>query len=467
NHVINAGSINIANANSVFFGGVSVNNAPTLTLNGTLNGTMTRANSLMAVTQVGNTVSAAVVGTGDIHAAAVAQGGFTPAELAYFQQMETSRQTIIAGSDWTNPTILSLDEIFNLGVRQSTFLTTPVAPANGLTALTMTNNISDMVLGRQMNGFIDPQSNTGSALMRGQSCDPCGRALKCGSSRSYDIWFQGFAANMDVRSNVVDRAGYGVTRNGGIFGVNTSLGRKTTGGLVLGLSNPYFYGDKERLDLTDFQFGGNVIKQFGHNWEAGVYFGGGVQNGHTERNYFDTYQYNGGYNGNTLSASFMLSKIYRINKRLVLRPTAALDSEHAWYYNFTETSAQDVSASSDPAAALRNFGRNYYGRTMARLGVMAQTGGKKGGLNGRIFYSSQLGGDDYAIANMTLASGDLIGKTYQMKALPLGRDMVVIGLGGHVFLNKQKSFMLFGDYNANLFKHATTQTASVGLQKSF
>ncbi len=153
----------------------------------------------------------------------------------------------------------------------------------------------------------------------------------------------------------------------------TTQGKKTAGGLVFGLSNPNFYDARERVELTDFQFGGHISSQLGNNWEASVFVGGGVQDGSTYRHYDNMYFYRGDYRGNTMSATAPLSKVFRVSKRSALRPTIAIDTEHAWFDAYAER------------------------------------------------------------------SGD----------------------------NKKKTLLLFGDYNANLFKYATTQIVSLGMQKTY
>lgn len=469
NHTITTtGAITIGSPDSFFFEGVSVGRASTLTLaaTGGVVGTVIKNNGLMQITQAGNVLTAAPVASVDLGALAAAQG-YTGNQLQYFQQLENARDAIIAGGHWTDPVIGTLDAIFHNGLSAGRSWSNPAISANSLNALTVTNNVGAIVLWRQAAAGDDPQSLVASALVRGQSpCGPCGRS---GAARSYDIWFQGFTANMDIRSGIPGATGYSVSRNGGVLGINTALGKRTAGGLVLGLSNPYFWDKLEKVDLVDFQLGAHIESQLGNNWEAGAYIGFGMQNGDvTRRHLFNTgfYSYNGDYNGNTLSATVMLSKVYKLGKRSALRPTVAIDTEHAWHFAFTETS-NDARQTLDPNASLRQFGRNYYGRTMARVGVMAQTGGQKWGLNGRVFYSPQLGGEDYATATVRLADGANVGSVYEMNALPLGRDMTTLGVGGHRFLNKKGTLLAYGDYSANLFKHATTQVVSLGLQKTF
>jgi len=306
-----------------------------------------------------------------------------------------------------------------------------------------------------------------SPLVRGQS--------SCSCAKGYDLWFQGFAANAHVWSRETGREGYGVTRNGGIVGINTSLGDKTAGGIVFGFSNPYFYDSLEKVDLNDYQFGLHIESQLGNDWETAFFVGGGAQQGDAFRNALHNgnwFNYRGDYRGNTLSATLTLSKVLRIGKRTALRPTIGIDSENAWLFKFTEDAAQSVDDRTFDGwvphhLARREFYRSHYDRTMARIGIMGQTGGDTWGFNGRVFYSPQIGGPTVASTPMSLVEGSAAGAMYNMKALPLGREFITIGLGGHTFLNKKRTVILFGDYNANLFARATTQIASLGTQVSF
>jgi hypothetical protein len=326
-----------------------------------------------------------------------------------------------------------------------------------------------------------------SALIRGQECSPCGGCESYGNS-GYDVWFQGFTANMKAWSdgdNVAGNEGYNATRNGAVLGISTSLDSKTVAGLIFGLSNPYMYADGsipyyiyyqqygvQKVDLTDFQFGGQIQTQLANDWELAFYIGGGSQKGDFLETWdliynnqaFPLQRYAGDYRGNTLTSTLALSKVLRINKYSVLRPVVGIDVEHAWYYSFTE-----VEKLADEAV-MHQY-RTHYGRTMARIGLMAQTGRDRWGLNGRIFYAGQLGGKDYAVARQspTAPDGHVVDPTDIIKtnSIRLGRDMVTIGTGGHFILNRKKTLVAFTDYNVNLFKYATTQIISAGLQKTF
>ena len=347
-----------------------------------------------------------------------------------------------------------------------------VGPTNMLNSLVLTRSIGQIVLWRQKDQSEKMGSLVPSPLVRGQ-CDPCS---PCGKQvPSYDLWFQAFAANANVWTRDTSREGYGITRNGGIVGINTELGDNTAGGIVIGFSNPYFYDSREKIDLTDVQFGLHVESQLGNNWEAAFYVGGGMQQGDAYRkaeylgNWFN---FSGDYRGNTLSATLSLSKVLRLSKRTALRPTIAIDTENAWLYQFTEDADQSEADRTvggwlpDQNLARRQFYRSYYDRTMARIGIMGQTGGDRWGFNGRLFYSPQIGGPTVAATPMSLVEENHK-RLYSMKALPLGREFVTIGLGGHVFLDNKRTVTLFGDYNTNLFAYAATQIASLGAQFSY
>jgi hypothetical protein len=401
-----------------------------------------------------------------------------PAATAYYTDLDSRRDEIIALGLWNHADILFMDNFMHMaglpGDPWNFVTASSDAPLtkNAIVAMTvMSNDFGAMVLNHQTNSFGGPTGGlVDSALIRGQACDPCG-PIGCGSSQGYDLWFQGFNAGMNVWSRGRDGASYSAARNGGVAGISTSLGRNTVGGVVFGLSNPYFWDTLEKVDLTDFQFGAHVGRQLGNNWEAGAYIGGGTQSGKIRRVLHTAgggqYLYNGDYDGNTFSASFTLAKVYRISKRSALRATVGLDTEHAWQFGFTERSNDIDGKEFNPNAALRQFDKNHYGRTLARFGLLGQTGRDNWGLNGRAFYVPQLGGKDYATSQMTLASGRSEGNTYNLDSLPLGRGMVTLGVGGHLFLDAKKTFHIYTDYSANMFKYATTQTIALGAQKAF
>ena len=339
-----------------------------------------------------------------------------------------------------------------------------IAPVEMLNSLILTRGIGQVVFWRQKEQNKPTSSLVAAPLVRGQK------------NRNYDLYFQTFAANAHVWSRTDGREGYGITRNGGIVGLNTDLTDKMAGGVVLGFSVPYFYDSREKIDLTDFQFGAHLEAQLDKDWEAAFYIGGGAQHGNTFRNanaFGNWYNFHGDYCGNTLTSTLTLSKVLRLSEQTALRPTMAVDMEHAWFYNFTEEAAQTLGDRMGGAPVLdlnlarRNFLRSHYDRTMLRIGVMGQTNSDHGGINARFFYSPQIGGLTVASTRLTLVEGPIAGQTYKIDALPLGREFVTLGVGGHVFLNKKKTLTLFGDYNANLFARATTQIGSLGAQYSF
>lgn len=101
---------------------------------------------------------------------------------------------------------------------------------------------------------------------------------------------------------------------------------------------------------------------------------------------------------------------------------------------------------------------------MARLGVSTDYALGNGGISGKIFYGTQLGGDDAPVVDVTTMDGQI--PPMSLEGLAIGRDSVNLGCGAWLYLDSDKSITLSGDYNAIKYKHALTQnmTATLGWQ---
>ncbi len=331
--------------------------------------------------------------------------------------------------------------------------------------------VGQIVLWRQIDARAKKGGLVASSLIRGQSC--CGPAQKkeCScrrcASKQRDYWGQAYHSSLQVRGNF-GFDGYGVSRTGFVFGVNSALTDRTSGGIVFAHSQPYLYDRNERVDLFDYQFGAHLESALGDHWEVGFWLGGGAQSNSAVRYEtfnVQTYRFDGDFTGNTLSATALLSRVYEVGKRTSLRPTIAVDSEHAWFHGFDEyCDVAEANRGGSLNLALRHYNGSYYGRTLARVGVMGQTNFDRMGINYKAFYGSQLGGSDSPEASVVLVDGMLPTYSQTLRGAPLGRDFFNFGVGGFCLLNKKGNWLLFGDYSATLFTHATTQVATLGSQ---
>lgn len=460
------GDLHIANSDSIYYEGISKDGAEiNITVNGNLSGEENPFGNkqLLNVSQSGDTFTV----TPKSYAQAALDAGFSENTASVYALYDEARNAA------TDSERIRYDDEYNMRdgfeFNEETEVGDVMAPVEMLTSINMVRSIGNTVMWRQSSRQGLNSSLVPSNLVRGQRCPKCS---------DLDIWFQGYTANMNVWSRTEGRTGYNATRNGGVLGINKQLGDRTVGGLVFGYSNPYLYDRREKIDLDDFQFGVHVQRRLGDHWEFGFFIGGGTQDGdswrtalHTENGVQNAYRFRGDYDGNTLSSTITLSRVIKLGERSALRPTIGIDTEHAWFFRFTENAYQSLAERENALEknlniSRRTYLRSYYDRTMVRIGAMAQTGGSEWGLNGRLFYSPQIGGAKTADTRILL--NDLPGNgTANVESLPLGREFVTIGAGGHLILNKKKTLVLYADYNANLFKYATTQNIAAGVQYSF
>ncbi len=282
--------------------------------------------------------------------------------------------------------------------------------------------------------------------------------------------------------------GYDLERSGIIGGVRRQYDATLSGGLFFGLTTPEvgstfslgnsLIGDgrmSTKMEMTDFQFAGHLEKVFADNWELSLFVGGGMQKMDWERDLtFDNtyYRYKSTGDGNTLTGTAYLAYRWNVDKNWTLRPTIGLDSEHSWLYAFKEEGE---------AGELRNgyvhmkslaqpyrFDQTYYNRNLARVGFTLAYDGDQGwaGLNGRMFYSTQLGGKPCPMISYSAVAGENVvslATTEKMSTHVMGSDAFSVGGGGYMHLNKAKTLTANGDINSIWYKNATTLNVTGGV----
>lgn len=229
------------------------------------------------------------------------------------------------------------------------------------------------------------------------------------------------------------------------------------------------------IDAVDFQFGGNFTHTFANDWTVCTNLIGGAQNYAWSRlasvdvvtrdseglydlqPYEELYQ--GCTTGNTLSVNVELSKNYAMGAGWTLTPGLAIESAHSWIWEGGESGTNGV-----PDSAIKN-GEDWdrwelgddvtLSRTTARVGAAFAYDDDNWGFNTKAFYGTVLGDNaKYGAQNEGTrfsATGSGIG---------YGNDTLKLGGGLWMALNPEKTMTLGGAYDATLYKHATSQTAS-------
>jgi len=288
------------------------------------------------------------------------------------------------------------------------------------------------------------------------------------------------------------RPGYDLQRSGIIGGVRRQYDATLAGGLFFGLTTPEIesagsLGDSvigeglmsNKMEMTDFQFAGHLEKVFADNWELSLFVGGGMQKMDWERNLnFDDayYRYKSTGDGNTLTGTAYLAYRYALDDNWTLRPTIGLDSEHSWLYAFEETGdageLRDDYLHTKMLAQPYRFAQTYYNRNLGRVGFTIAYDGDQGwaGLNGRAFYSTQLGGKPCPMISYRTAGTDdniVPVALEKMSTHVMGSDAFSVGGGGYMHLNKAKTLTASGDINSIWYKNASTLNVTGGVSYRF
>lgn len=306
------------------------------------------------------------------------------------------------------------------------------------------------------------------------------------------LWASFTHTNVDgatYQDRGVTMHGYDLRRSGIIGGMKRQYDATLSGGLFFGLTLPEIESNAaekssgasvySKMEMTDFQFAGHLEKVFADNWELCLFVGGGHQSMDWERTVNQKYKYTADSTGNTLTGTAYLAYRIDMNDRWTIRPTVGIDSEHSWLYNFTETGGElgslaELGYANQMLAQRYRYEDTYYNRNLARVGFTTAFDGAQGwaGLNGRVFYSTQLGGKPSALLTYRTV-GDVNDANYldlnfeDMGSHVMGSDAFSVGGGGYMHLNKTKTLTANGDINAIWYKNASTLNVTGGVSYRF
>ncbi|MDO4551748.1 MAG: autotransporter outer membrane beta-barrel domain-containing protein [Planctomycetia bacterium] len=277
--------------------------------------------------------------------------------------------------------------------------------------------------------------------------------------------------------------GYNMRRTGVLTGMRRQFSDTLSGGFLFAYSSPEqtqsgIYDSNTTLgagsyssniDMEDFQFAIHFEKLLARNWSLSVFLGGGAQWIDWNRNvniYDRAYTYTGDTSGNTLTATFYFVKHLQFTERFSLAPTIGFDTEHSWVFGFNEVGeAGDVGLLSAHATAY-NFDRITHHRETFRIGTSANFNSYNSlfGLTGRIFYGCQLNKQDAAEVSFT---SSIFTEGWTIRGNEIGKSSWNLGLGAYRYLNWEKTLSVSVDYNAVMYRNATTQNVTAGLQWRF
>jgi hypothetical protein len=192
--------------------------------------------------------------------------------------------------------------------------------------------------------------------------------------------------------------------------------------------------------------------------------------------------YDSDANGCSFNYALELARPFRTSPNFVLRPSAGFDVQVISQEGYSEQlNAGQGSSWSNNGLNMSNghlvqkevygtYGLDYqnltYSRVTGRLGVSTESYFARGGWQFRGYYSSRLWGDKYPESDQRFISG---GKSFNIRGTELGNDYFTLGLGTHLWLNRERTATLFIDYDANIYMEhgANRHIFNIGLQQSF
>lgn len=282
----------------------------------------------------------------------------------------------------------------------------------------------------------------------------------CGEQSDYGLWLEIVHQTTDFDDDG-NSADYGISRTGFLLGSEERRGDTVFGALV-GYSEPYLYGNNNKIETKDLQFGfygGSKLSDF---FETKLFIGVGNQKYRSRRSISDPvligadspYRIHSSYKGNSMSMSLELAMPLGAGL-FCFRPVVAVDSDLTWQYGHTEkgTTGHELS-----------YDRAFYDRTFIRTGVTTQLGSVEEcsmfTLLGRAFYEYQIVGDAAPMSKTRFAHD--ASNAYRMEVLGVdpGKSFVDLGVGFRWNLDDSRSF--YGDYDYHFSTRSDGHYGSIG-----
>lgn len=313
-----------------------------------------------------------------------------------------------------------------------------------------------------------------SKMLRGQAPGSPTAHRYCGLWA--DFTHTAFMANSDGNS-----AKYKYDRSGFMVGAELNLTPYSSLGAVMGYTDTKLTQVLDRVDSDDYILGLYFACAPADRFEFKSYIGLGfqeydlqhrIQNADiltevgreaTQRGIFDKYR--GQPNGNSFNLSLELARPLELHKTFILRPSLGFDFQHVWQDGYTEY----VESTVNPLGGLYalRYHRMRYDRALLRAGFSSETTGGRGGLRMRAFYVTNMGDDNYPVSWSNFVAG---GDKFDIRGVRLGNNYLNLGIGGHIWLDGERTSSVFFDYNADIYNssHKTyVHLVNVGLQLNF
>ena len=220
-------------------------------------------------------------------------------------------------------------------------------------------------------------------------------------------------------------------------------------GTMFHYSEPTLRQANGNVRVQDFTIGSYGLSHMvGDSVEVKSYIGYSHQRYHFDRNFFNQH-YRGKTSSDTLSVSYEVTRPFRVQQGIWLKPLSAIDFEQTWMWGYRETGGANALA----------YRSSSLERLMLRIGLGCDFTLRKGlVLNGRIQYAMQLNTREYAKHRVRSIEN---GSAASILGSRIGRDYLNIGIGGNWRFNNRGDG-LFVNYDVKLYDRATLHIGEVG-----
>lgn len=257
---------------------------------------------------------------------------------------------------------------------------------------------------------------------------------------------------------------YEISTTGFMAGVNRRINNTTAAGVFFGYSRPELEQFLSSVEMDDFFVGLQFGTMLTSKVEMKALVVGGFQQYDMERmlytgiipNQPQTTRISSDYDGNTLLASVEFARPFYFNNCAVLRPVLAFESENVW---------QDGVREDGNSPFALQYKKRRDDRTFVRTGFTGELGAKRLKLNGKVFYSHQLGGQGYSHTDVRFAG--VGNEFYDMRGIDLERHYLTVGAGGSFFLDPMKSRIVSANYEATISEELTQQMILISFSQLF
>ena len=285
----------------------------------------------------------------------------------------------------------------------------------------------------------------------------------CGVFRSHltktvknDLWaapfYDYFHASFDDNASATTNSQLGV-----LVGYDKALSSKSTLGFLFAYSDSDLKQLYSRVSADDFLFGLHYNTLLQQRYELKLWGSYGTQ-AYRLRRELPLPEQDGRttarYSGNTVALSSQIAMPLKW-RTTVLRPFAALDLNVVQQNSATEQGYE--------AIALR-YNDACWTQLSGRVGVRTDYVWRRWESHASLSYALMFAGNEAPTVKNQFIAG---GQSFKIQGTDLGRHFVNFGLGGHRWLDHQKTRMLFVQYNGEYGKNSNEQTVSLGYQHAF